>query len=104
MSGGDQHVDTVGPEDKEDCGSELEDSARSFAAEPGVSGNAGVVWRLWLSHLQVRVDGAPGSSSHSSFKPPDTLQLNTSVILLFTKQMFIARVTKTAAGTYWKCA
>ena len=32
-----------------------------------------------------------------SFKPPDALQLNTSIILLFTKQMFIARV-RTSVG------
>ena len=66
MSGGDQHVDTIGPEDKEDCGSELQDSTRTLVAEPGVGGNSGAVWRLWPSHLQVRVDGAPGSSRHSS--------------------------------------
>ena len=60
MSGGDQHVDTIGPEDGEkDRGSEHQGRAGpglvTRQTEPGVGRHSGGVWELWLSHVQVRV-------------------------------------------------
>ena len=83
MSGGDQYVDTIGPEDKGDSGSEL----------PGTTGPGPLTLQLSLESVEMLV-GFGGSSSSGegraqgppaipllSLKLPDIMTSNTSRVL-----------------------